>query len=185
MFIRLLLIAGISLSTMNVAHAENVLPLKFNPHESESWTQKPHWLYYNNPAVVAHFSINAGVGLFSVADSDRAMKWVSRLTPTEPGRFLVVTYKAQNIAVDHRREYVLYGNCGFDRQNNLLYPEDLVQDGTWQTVVLDLAAEDFECPMEQIAVNLQAAEEGSQPVFLLDFIGYANDIPAGAVVLDR
>ena len=149
------------------------------------WTPQPSWL--SNASPTASVSSDAGVACFRVDEPGRSMKWSAATMPAvtlEQSPWLVLRYRAENIAADSA-DYLIYLDDGVRRrQLSPVRLRDVVCDGRWHVVAVDLAAITPAEAVGGLAVQVHAAAKGGARLWL-DWLTFASRPPAGATVLRR
>ena len=146
------------------------------------WTRRPSWLSGASPT--ASVSSNAGVACFRVDGPGRGMKWSATMPAVtlEPSPWLVLRYRAENIAADSD-DYAIYLDDGIpQRQLHAVRLRDVVCDGRWRVVAVDLAALTAAETVAGLAVQVRATQKGAARLWL-DWLTLASQPPAGATIL--
>ncbi|NLF69034.1 MAG: hypothetical protein GX575_08255 [Candidatus Anammoximicrobium sp.] len=148
------------------------------------WKPQPAWLA--NPSATAAIAGVAGVAEFCVDRPHQGMKWSRDLPPAALAEtpWLAMRYRAKNLNQQHG-DYAIYVRDGkAKRQLSPWMPGDLVADGAWHVAAVNVSELTDRPTVDQIAVQVQAGPAGAATLSL-DWIGFSDVPPAGALILGR
>ena len=180
-------IIGVLLSTMfipsTLALAGSApFPLKFSI-PTDAWLYHADWLV--NPALHPVNS-NSG-GVFGVVEPNHGGKWSQSVEPIDPNKtpYLIVRYAASTTLAITAPDGDPYTLWAFDWQHdyggkNILSAPQLIRDGKWHTVAIDLRTFGLGT-VSELALQVQATDA---PAFVtIDYVDIAGVAPADAMLV--
>lgn len=149
------------------------------------WTPHPDWL--GNPAQRFSVRFEHGHWIFAVQEPSRGMKWSGGpggpALLIEPGGYLLVEYRARNMAPSS--DYAVWlGMWAGEKDKMALSLRDVESDGRWHLVAIDADAAGIAGPVYWVAVQVQAGPGGGGTLELRR-LEAVNVAPAGAQVIPR
>lgn len=155
------------------ALAQAILPLEFDA--DPGWQPQPSYL--SNPAAGATVSVADGTCTFRVEESGRGMKFLLSVKPfgASEARYLLLRYRARDLA---QVGYTLWIYDGSQAGRQVLSPADLVTDGQWHLIALDLEGVGLVGEVRQLLMEVQCA--GPPAELSLDYFRPADEAPAEA-----
>ena len=141
----------------------------------KKWQALPAWL--SNPCAEARAASDGQVACFVVPNAGRGMKWGQDIplvwVPQE--RFLVVRYRAEGLRTDSD-DYFIYVNDKGPNETRAIRLNELVADGRWRTIGVDLEPLAETDTIKAMAIQVQATQAGGARVWL-DFIRFCERLP--------
>ena len=143
----------------------------------DKWAAQPTWL--SNACPEAKATTDGQVACFTVPTPSRGMKWGQDI----PGvwvpetRFLVVRYRAEGLKTDSDN-YFIYVNDAGTKETSPVRLKDMVADGKWHTVGVDLEPIVETNAIKALAIHVQAGSAGGARVWV-DSIRFCDRLPAG------
>jgi len=168
------LVFCILFSAMLGATAKPLVRLDVDP----GWELRP--TYLGNPAAQPELLVAAGTNILRVSEPGRGMKWELPVSPFNVAdyTYLIVRYKAENLA---SRGYALWAFDGSMEGLEIVNPRDLIQDGQWHYIAVDLLARGVTGSVWALVVEVQCQD---QPAYLaFSEISLGDEAPAGAQIL--
>ncbi len=155
--------------------AEVALPAEFD--SAEGWQAQPSFL--GNPADRPSVEAGGGIVTLGVNEPGKGMKWTFAVQPFDAADepYLVMRYRAENTAP---RGYVLWAYDGSQGGKAILNPGDIIRDGRWHVIALDLWALDLVGAVREFVVEVQCDQQPAR--FSLDYLRLAEEPPPGAQV---
>jgi hypothetical protein len=146
------LCCGLILITVGV-WAQARLPLSFDT--DPGWELRPSFL--GNPTTKAQVIVADGANTLQVDETGKGMKWELPLQPFDSGYYpyLVVRYKAENLGMGG---YSLWAFDGSREGLELINPKDLVLDGQWHAIAVDLIGRGVTGAVRSLVVEVQCAK---------------------------
>ena len=147
-----------------------------------AWQTRPDWV--SNPSPAPSATSSDGVACFRVDEPGRGMKW-SRSLPRvslAESPWLVMRYRAQNLE-RAREDYLVYlqdGHAG--RELAPVKARDLIADGQWHMLGVDVSALTDRPSVDLMAVQVQATPAGQARLWV-DWIGFSDAPPGDANII--
>ena len=149
-----------------------------------SWQAHPTWLGNSSPT--ASVTRDGGALCFQVDEPGRGMKWSAPLplTPLDERPFLVLRYRAENLATTSE-DYLIYLDDGqSSKQLNAFRLMDAVADGQWHLLTVDLSTLTAAEAVSGLAVQVQATAQGHSRLWI-DRVEFAEEPPPGSQMIQR
>jgi len=150
----------------------------------ERWERQPDWL--GNPSSTASVTGDGQQACFRVDEPGRGMKWSGPMLPIalDDTPYLIVRYRAENLNTSST-DYLVYLNDGLqDKQLHAIRLCDVMPDGKWHTLAVDVAALTPSESVTALAVQVQAAGQGRAALWL-DRLTFTTEPPESAKVIQR
>lgn len=143
-----------------------------------AWKPQPGWL--SNPDPSAEVKAEGGVACFAVDAPGKGMKWARSITAVvvEEAPYLVIRYRAENLRTVGEAYFVYVDDGARGHDCSPLRLENVISDGTWQYVAVDLRPIVRGRMITAIALQVQAGPAGKARL-LVDELALASAIPAG------
>lgn len=159
------------------AGAQPQLPIEFDGAGEARWEPLPSYL--GNPAARPEVTLGDGAAALRVSEAGRGMKFRLPVARFDSGAvsYLVLRYRAQHLAGG----YALYAEDDSRAGLEILGTGELVQDGLWHEVAVDLAARGVTGSIRGLLTEIEC---GGPPASLeVDYLRTADEAPAGARVV--
>lgn len=168
-------LCALLLALPSVCLAAAELPLDFDT--DPGWEPRP--TYLGNPAANPTIEVADGALTLGVAEPGKGMKFQLPLSPlpSDLAAYLVVRYRAENLAGGYA--FWVYDDSREGLE--ILNTSELVQDGEWHTVALDLVACGVSGELSSLVTEVQCRQAPAR--FTLDWMGLADEAPAGAALV--
>jgi len=175
---RALTVATITLLGAGLAHAEAVIDGASAP----DWRPLPQWVAQNMAEQYAA-SDDGGTLVFTATGAGREMAWLLSLAGrgvSGDERYIIVRYRAQGFRTDGGG-YFLHGQEGTRGGRAYALADEVVADGAWHTLAVDLLAVE---PLEITHNLVVKAIVGTAGVARVEIesIRFADVLPADATV---
>ncbi len=163
---------GLLLAFAGTSHCAPRLPLEFTT--DPGWQSRPSFLA--NPAQQPEVRALDGCVTLRVAEPGKGMKFELPLQPFDSGSatFLLLRYRAQQLAGG----YALWIYDASREGREVLNTSELVQDGQWHTVGVDLWARGAVGDVRSIVTEVQCRAEPAAISF--DDLRLDDELPPGA-----
>ena len=149
---------------------------------TNDWRPQPSWL--GNPSSAASLLAEDGTVCFQVSEPGRGMKWSRNLPPIELAEapWLMMRYRVQNLTRESQ-DYLIYLRDGQGgRELAPVKPPDLIADGQWHLLAVDVSTLTDQPAVDLMAVQVQSASEGQARLWL-DWIGFSDAPPEAAQIV--
>ena len=149
----------------------------------KQWHAESSWL--SNPSPGATVTTDGDAACFTVPVKGQGMKWRRPLRSVWIGQnhCLVVRYRAEGLRTDSD-DYFVYIDDGGEAETRPIRLEDIVADGQWQTVGVDLDGVAESDTLKAVALQVQAEGDEGGRVWLGD-LRFCDRLPDGVVELTR
>lgn len=160
------------------AHAEAVI----GGASAADWRPLPQWVAQS---MAEEYAVREGDGalVFTATGAGREMVWLLALAPhgvTGDERYIVLRYRAESYRNDGGG-YFLHGQEGTPGGRAYALADEVIPDGAWHTLAVDLLALE---PMEithNLAVKVIVGAAGEARLEI-ESIRFADELPPGATV---
>ncbi|MHC4405895.1 MAG: hypothetical protein ACYTG0_40140, partial [Planctomycetota bacterium] len=153
-------------------------------HQVQRWIAQPSWL--THPSPTASVTTDGQLACFRVDEPGSGMKWSAPMPSVwlEELPYLVVRYKAENLATEST-DYLVYADDDVaERQLNAIRLCDVKSDGGWHVAAVDLTTLTEAEAVDALAVQVQADSSGRARLWL-DRVMMTDDVPDGAELVWR
>ena len=150
---------------------------------AERWNAEPSWLPNACPA--ATLTTDGEAACFAVPVKGQGMKWRRPLDSLWIGQnhFLVVRYRAEGLRTDSSN-YFVYVDDGGKNETRPIRLEDIVADGQWRTIGIDLDGIAESDTLEAVAIQVQAVGDEGAEVWL-DDLRFCERLPDDTTEITR
>ena len=147
----------------------------------DAWTAQPSWLA--NASAQARVTTDGQAACFHVPEAGRGMKWRRYVSDLWLGGapYLLIRYRAQGMAIGSA-DYFLYVDDRGPKQTNAIRLKDVVADGQWHTVGVNLKRIAQSDAIRAVAIQVQAAQGGPARVWVSD-LRFCERLPEGCTEL--
>lgn len=147
----------------------------------------PRWApclgWVTNPPATYSVGQEDGNLVFTVQGKGTELPWLIALADGETtgdARYLLLRYRAEGLLTTPGN-YFLHGQEGTYGGRTYAAAEEVLSDGQWHVLAVDLAAVEPAEPTHGLAVKVRAGQDGRARL-LISGIWFADELPAGATV---
>ncbi len=152
--------------------------------ELSRFESRPAWL--GNPAAKVAVIRDGAATCLVVPEAGRGMKWSVAMPATSlvDTPWLVVRYRARNVATTGTDYALFLSDHVAGRELAPLRQRDLVSDGRWHFVAVDVSTLTSAASVDGLAIQVQATAAGDAKVWI-ERLALVAQPPASAEILER